>query len=127
MFLGILQTLLSSLLSVMMAKLVFMISAVLNAPSCRKCCLFIMDRVNGHSQECNVVSFNPFKEHLLMTGSSDMTAGLWDLRNMNHVVQSLEGHTDAIFSGVWSPHHPNHLATGGLDRRVIVWDLNKVR
>ena len=126
MFLGILRMFLSSLLSETTEKSVFTIFAVLAVPSCMKCYFCIMDRVDGHAQECNVVSFNPFREHLLMTGSSDMTVGLWDLRNMGHVVHSLEGHTDAIFSGVWSPYHPNHLATGGLDRRVIVWDLNKV-
>ena len=86
----------------------------------------MIDRVQAHGSECNVVSFNPFNDTLFVTASSDTTVALWDTRNTTHPLHFLEGHTDAVFSGVWSPHQPTLLATSGLDRRVIVWDLTKV-
>lgn len=93
---------------------------------CRKHQVKMMCRIHAHEKECNVVSFNPFNETLFMSAASDSTVALWDARNTSHALHFLEGHTDGIYSGVWSPHQASVLATSGLDRRVIIWDLSRV-
>ena len=77
-------------------------------------------------KECNVIAFHPQMENLFVTGSSDTTVTLWDYRNTSHALHFVEGHTDAVFSCMWNPLQPSILASSGLDRRVIIWDLNKV-
>ncbi|KAH8874667.1 Histone-binding protein RBBP4 [Schistosoma japonicum] len=57
--------------------------------------------VDSHLAEVNCLSFNPFSEYILATGSADRT------------VQ-------------WSPHHETILASSGTDRRLHVWDLSKI-
>merc|ERR1712013_464861 len=47
-------------------------SAVTNRPS---------HTVDAHTAEVNCLSFNPYSEFILATGSADKTVALWDLRN----------------------------------------------
>lgn len=94
-------------------------------PLC-KYCFCLWGRIQAHQKECNVIRFNPHEPHLFITASSDTTIALWDQRNSAFPMHVLEGHTGAVFSGVWSPFQRNILATSGLDRRVIIWDLNRV-
>lgn len=82
--------------------------------------------VNAHNGEVNCLSFNPFCEFILATGSADQTVALWDLRNLKAKLHALEGHTDEIFQVQWSPHHETILASSGSDRRLHVWDLSKI-
>lgn len=110
----------------MMVKLVSMIFAVPIECPCNRFIYRLFYRIKAHSKECNVVTFNPFNETLFCTAASDATVALWDTRNTSHPLHYLEGHTDAVFSGSWCPTQPSVLATGGLDRRVIVWDLSRV-
>ncbi|CBK23593.2 uncharacterized protein [Blastocystis hominis] len=78
-----------------------------------------------HAKDCNVVRFNPHFPRLFVTASSDTSVKLWDERNLRFPYHVLEGHTGAVFAGEWSPMRGNVLATAGLDRRVIVWDLER--
>ena len=48
--------------------------------------------VVGHSEEINSINFNPFNEYLFLTGSSDGTIGLWDMRNLSKKLKSLKRH-----------------------------------
>ena len=79
-----------------------------------------------HSKEVNVLKFSPFDANLFLSASSDNTAALWDFRNLRFPLHVLEGHSGAVFSGAWSPVMRNVVATAGMDRRVIVWDLNRI-
>ena len=36
--------------------------------------------VDAHMSEVNCLSFNPYSEYILATGSADKTVALWDLR-----------------------------------------------
>jgi histone-binding protein RBBP4 len=74
----------------------------------------------------NCLSFSPFSEFLLITGSSDRTVALWDLRNLKTKLHSLEAHTDDILQVAWSPHHETILASASVDRRVNIWDLSRI-
>ena len=45
----------------------------------------------------NAISFNPFNDYLLATGSADKKVNLWDVRQCQKPIHSLEGHTDEVF------------------------------
>ncbi|KAJ8972197.1 hypothetical protein NQ317_011585, partial [Molorchus minor] len=68
--------------------------------------------------EVNCLSFNPYSEFILATGSADKTVALWDLRNLKLKLHSFESHKDEIFQVQWSPHNETILASSGTDRRL---------
>uniref|UniRef100_A0AC35TPQ0 WD_REPEATS_REGION domain-containing protein n=1 Tax=Rhabditophanes sp. KR3021 TaxID=114890 RepID=A0AC35TPQ0_9BILA len=82
--------------------------------------------VEAHEAEVNCLSFNPYSEYILATGSADKTVALWDLRNLRLKLHTFEAHKDEIFQVQWSPHNETILASSGTDRRLIVWDLSKI-
>ena len=82
--------------------------------------------VDAHTAEVNCLSFNPYSEFILSTGSADKTVALWDLRNLKLKLHSFESHKDEIFQVQWSPHNETILASSGTDRRLHVWDLSKI-
>jgi len=82
--------------------------------------------VEAHASEVNCLSFNPFCEFLIATGSTDKTVALWDMRNMSTRLHSLISHTDEVFQVQFSPHNETVLASCGSDRRVNVWDLSRI-
>ncbi|PMD52887.1 WD40 repeat-like protein [Hyaloscypha bicolor E] len=80
----------------------------------------------GHSDAINALAFNQASEFVLATASADKTIGIWDLRNLDDKLHSLEGHGDAVTSLAWHPHEEAILGSGSYDRRVIFWDLSRV-
>ena len=82
--------------------------------------------MDAHTAEVNCLSFNPYSEFILATGSADKTVALWDLRNLKLKLHSFESHKDEIFQVQWSPHNETILASSGTDRRLHVWDLSKI-
>ncbi|KAH8749997.1 WD40-repeat-containing domain protein [Hyaloscypha finlandica] len=80
----------------------------------------------GHSDAINALAFNHASEFVLATASADKTIGIWDLRNLDDKLHSLEGHGDAVTSLAWHPHEEAILGSGSYDRRVIFWDLSRV-
>ncbi|KAM9959718.1 hypothetical protein ACTFIW_005702 [Dictyostelium discoideum] len=82
--------------------------------------------VEAHNSEVNCLSFNPFCEFLVATGSTDKTVALWDMRNLGNRLHSLISHTDEVFQVQFSPHNETVLASCGSDRRVNVWDLSRI-
>ncbi|NXS71640.1 RBBP7 protein, partial [Pandion haliaetus] len=56
--------------------------------------------VDAHTAEVNCLSFNPYSEFILATGSADKTVALWDLRNLKLKLHSFESHKDEIFQVV---------------------------
>ncbi|MCO5581058.1 hypothetical protein L7F22_034933 [Adiantum nelumboides] len=81
---------------------------------------------NAHASEINAVLFSPANEHIICTGSSDKTLGLWDLRNLKTKLHSLEAHTDEVLQLAWSPHNETIVASAAADRRVMMWDLSRI-
>ncbi|CAJ0585181.1 unnamed protein product, partial [Mesorhabditis spiculigera] len=85
-----------------------------------------LHNIDAHNAEVNCLSFNPYSEYILATGSADKTVALWDLRNLKLKLHSFESHRDEIFQVQWSPHNETILASSGTDRRLHVWDLSKI-
>uniref|UniRef100_A0A8C6S4H2 Histone-binding protein RBBP4-like N-terminal domain-containing protein n=1 Tax=Nannospalax galili TaxID=1026970 RepID=A0A8C6S4H2_NANGA len=68
--------------------------------------------------EVNCLSFNPYSEFILVTGSADKTVKL--------KLHSFESHKDEIIQVQWSPHNETILASSGTDRRPNALDVSKI-
>lgn len=82
--------------------------------------------VIAHTAEVNCLSFSPYSEFLMATGSADKFVNLWDMRNMKSKLHSFEGHNNEVYQVQWSPHNETILGSSSADRRVHIWDLSKV-
>ncbi|XP_044767701.1 histone-binding protein RBBP4-like [Neomonachus schauinslandi] len=83
--------------------------------------------VDAYTAEVNSLSFNPYSEFILATGSADKIVALWDLRNLKLKLHSFESHKDEIlFQVQWLPHNETILVSSGTDRRLNVWNLSKI-
>ena len=81
---------------------------------------------NGHTEAVNALAFNPFSDYLIATGSTDKTIGIWDLRNLKQMLETLNGHQDQVTSVAWHPTEMSILGSGSYDRRVLFWDLSRI-
>ena len=86
----------------------------------------VLSTNRGHTDAINALSFSPTSEYLVATASADHTIGIWDLRNLNDKIHTLEGHNDAVTSLAWHPTEAGILGSGSYDRRIIFWDLSRV-
>jgi histone-binding protein RBBP4 len=82
--------------------------------------------VQAHTAEVNSLSFNPYTEFILATGSTDSTVALWDLRKLTTKMHSLDSHRGDVLAVQWSPFNEAVLASCGADRRLMVWDQSRI-
>lgn len=75
----------------------------------------------GHRDAVLSLTWNTTNRHLLVSGSADCTAKLWDLRTAS-CVYTYEHHTDKVQTVQWSPSEPSVLLTGSYDRSVALLD-----
>jgi len=72
----------------------------------------------GHSARVGSLAWN---EHILSSGSRSGLIFHHDVRISQHLVSTLEGHSQEICSLKWSGDH-RHLASGGNDNLVHIWE-----
>lgn len=77
--------------------------------------------IDAHKESVNAVKF--LNSHSFATCSDDMTIALWDLRNLDKKVRSLQGHSNWVKNIDYSASH-NLLVTSGFDGSIFQWDLN---
>jgi histone-binding protein RBBP4 len=82
-------------------------------------------RKQAHDDAVNCIAFHPEFECLFVTGSSDKTISMWDLRNTNQKLHSFQGSNGAISSLQWQPQDVCILASSSDDRRIRYWDISK--
>lgn len=75
--------------------------------------------MRGHTGEISRVSFSPTTGKYLLTSSQDKTARLWEVRSGN-CVQILDGHTDEVFSSIFS-YCGKKVITASKDNTSIIW------
>ncbi|KAF1996423.1 WD40 repeat-like protein [Amniculicola lignicola CBS 123094] len=80
----------------------------------------------AHADAVNCLAFHPDLESLLATGSADKTIAIWDLRNIEKPLHTLESHHDAVMSLQWHPQDTSILASSSYDRRICMWDVSKI-
>jgi WD40 repeat protein len=79
----------------------------------------------GHSGSVNSIDFNYFNQNLFITGSSDSTVALWDMRNLK--VKLHVFHLPNQVNGVkWNSFTESIFASNDLDKNLSVWDVNKI-
>ena len=54
---------------------------------------------SGHKDDVMSLSFNPYQEFLLLTGSVDKTVKLWDTRNLAKALHTFAAHADEVLNG----------------------------
>eukprot|EP00193_Tetraselmis_chui_P007476 CAMPEP_0177759610 /NCGR_PEP_ID=MMETSP0491_2-20121128/4824_1 /TAXON_ID=63592 /ORGANISM="Tetraselmis chuii, Strain PLY429" /LENGTH=315 /DNA_ID=CAMNT_0019275451 /DNA_START=333 /DNA_END=1278 /DNA_ORIENTATION=+ len=86
----------------------------------------LVDSAKIHKAEVNCLAFNPFHDHVLLTGSTDTTVLLHDLRKLGTPLHSFARHTDGVSQLEWSPHCETVFASCSDDRRVVIWDVSKI-
>ncbi|KAI5189767.1 histone-binding protein RBBP4 [Nematocida sp. AWRm77] len=65
--------------------------------------------------------------HLVATGGENGSVQVFDLRNEGAPLHVLDGHEGKEITQVqWSPHFPSVLASGSANKRVVIWDLDKI-
>ena len=55
----------------------------------------------AHKEDVMSLSFNPYQEFLLLSGSVDKTVKLWDTRNTAKALHTFVAHTDEVLNGAW--------------------------
>lgn len=81
------------------------------------------DSENNFSFPINVVEFNEDISTLFATGGSDNGIQIWDLRNPSIPLRRLVGHNEPV---IGLKFHENYLLSSSVDKRVLIWDLNKL-
>ena len=80
----------------------------------------------AHDAEINCLSFNRMTETLLLTGSTDKTVALWDLRKLDSKLHVFQQHRDEVLQVAWAPFGDAIFASSSGDRRINVWDMSKI-
>ncbi|KAF2462787.1 WD40 repeat-like protein [Lindgomyces ingoldianus] len=80
----------------------------------------------AHEDAVNCLAFHPKWDVIMATGSADKNIALWDLRNSEKRIHTLENHTDSVIGLEWHPQEDAILASSSYDRRINMWDLSKI-
>ncbi|XP_019911538.1 peroxisomal biogenesis factor 7 isoform X2 [Esox lucius] len=81
-----------------------------------------------HTQEVYSVDWSQTREeNLVVSGSWDGTAKVWDPSCGGVSLCTLQGHEGVIYSTLWSPHIPGCFASASGDGTLRVWDVKSGR
>jgi WD40 repeat protein len=78
----------------------------------------------GHDGAINSVDVNKLYPQLLLTGSSDKTMKIWDLRNTSDCLRVINNNQE-VYCAKWAPFASNLFASSGGDCKINVWNLGK--
>ncbi|XP_061181580.1 WD repeat-containing protein 76-like [Saccostrea echinata] len=78
-----------------------------------------------HPKSLRTVSVHPLKSHVILTGSTDCTAKVWDMRNLKTGGKSNKwldeiGHSKNVYSAYFSPISGKYILTTSLDGTLNV-------
>ncbi|KAJ6648302.1 Cell division cycle protein 20 like [Pseudolycoriella hygida] len=73
--------------------------------------------MNGHVSRVGALAWNSY---IVTSGSRDSTIVHHDVRQRDHIVSTLSGHTEEVCGLKWSPDN-KYLASGGNDNLVNIW------
>lgn len=81
---------------------------------------------NAHTAEIYALNCSMLEDNVVCTGSKDTSVRVWDMRRTQKELFTLLSHKKEVLQVQFSPHFSNILASSGTDRRVCVWDLDRV-
>ncbi|EIE23954.1 WD40 repeat-like protein [Coccomyxa subellipsoidea C-169] len=76
-------------------------------------------------QDVQCVDWSALQEHMLVTGAADGSVKVWDRRQLKEAVHTFKLHDSAIMRVEWAPYKPGVFASGGEDKLIAVWDLER--
>lgn len=76
------------------------------------------------SPSCSVHWSQTRGEALVVSGSWDGTAKVWDLQSEESLMTCAE-HAGMVYSTVWSPHKPGVFASASADGSLKIWDCRQ--
>lgn len=85
-------------------------------------------RLRGHEKEGYGLSWSPFKEGYLLSGSNDCNICLWDISSMpqSKVLDAMsiyKAHENIVEHVAWHNKNENLFGSVGDDGRLIIWDM----
>lgn len=88
-------------------------------------------RLKGHKNEGYGLSWSPFEEGHLISGSDDQQICLWDISGTTKSTSTLDaksiykGHTSVVEDVSWHSVHPHMFGSVGDDKMLMIWDTRK--
>lgn len=82
--------------------------------------------VNAHTAEIYALNCSMIEDSILCTGSKDTSVKVWDMRRTQKEVFSLLSHKNEVLQVQFSPHFSNILASSETDRRICIWDMDRI-
>lgn len=85
-------------------------------------------RLRGHEKEGYGLSWSPFKQGYLLSGSNDNKICLWDVSaspqdKVLEAMRSYEAHENVVEDVSWHSKNENLFGSAGDDHRIMIWDL----
>lgn len=81
---------------------------------------------SAHTRAVNRINWHPLEDHLLVSGSQDMTIKLWDRRGRTYNCQtSCQPRSEAVRDVQFNPHQPHLFAAACENGSLQVWDRRK--
>ncbi|KAJ1757558.1 rRNA-processing protein [Coemansia sp. RSA 1807] len=77
----------------------------------------------AHDEAVSAMDQHPTMPGMLVTGSSDETVKVWDVRTKPSMVMSRNPDVGSIFSAKFCPDEPMLLAMGGSNGESRIWDM----
>ncbi|CAG8511546.1 2652_t:CDS:10 [Ambispora leptoticha] len=78
------------------------------------------------NQPINTLEYSYFKQGLLAAGGGDGKLRLWDTCVSTTAIRTFDSvHHDSIMGIAFSPHNSSFMASAGLDRRIVLYDVGK--
>ncbi|KAG7880591.1 hypothetical protein KL935_003370 [Ogataea polymorpha] len=85
-----------------------------------------IDTILSNKTSFNTICFSRFSKYLFSAGGEDGNVYLYDLRDVSKPLHIMMGHTKSITNLEWDPFHENIVGSSSSDRRIILWDINKI-
>ncbi|XP_024541971.1 WD-40 repeat-containing protein MSI1 [Selaginella moellendorffii] len=83
-------------------------------------------RLRGHKTEGYGLSWSPFKEGHLLSGSDDSQICLWDVTKAQRVLEAkqiFQAHNNVVEDVAWHCMHEYLFGSVGDDRHLFIWDI----
>ncbi|KAL0491142.1 GATOR complex protein [Acrasis kona] len=78
------------------------------------------------NSEVRSVKFSPHYNTVFSAGVETGDVQIWDIRQESRCKRIFPAHNGLILTVDWHPMSKNHIATGGRDRVIKLWDMNTV-
>jgi len=78
--------------------------------------------IEGHGDQINEIHTHPFMYNIIVTGSKDMSARVWDVKTKNCLL-IFNRHVSNVLTVNWNLGG-NLLVSGSMDNSIAIWDLS---